>query len=88
MKKHIHPTYRAVVFHDTTANEYYKVGSTIHTDKTITLEGQTYPYVTIEISAASHPVYTGRQKKVINEGRVARFEQRFANMLNAKNGAS
>ncbi|EPD6203161.1 type B 50S ribosomal protein L31, partial [Enterobacter hormaechei] len=26
MKPNIHPTYRTVVFHDTTANEYFKVG--------------------------------------------------------------
>ncbi|MBE2403962.1 50S ribosomal protein L31, partial [Klebsiella pneumoniae] len=25
MKPNIHPTYRTVVFHDTTANEYFKV---------------------------------------------------------------
>ncbi|MDI4577320.1 50S ribosomal protein L31, partial [Escherichia coli] len=28
MKAHIHPPYRTVVFHDTSANEYFKVGST------------------------------------------------------------
>ncbi|STW01327.1 50S ribosomal protein L31 [Klebsiella pneumoniae] len=27
MKAHIHPPYRTVVFHDTSANEYFKVGS-------------------------------------------------------------
>ncbi|RCU04241.1 50S ribosomal protein L31, partial [Acinetobacter baumannii] len=26
MKAHIHPPYRTVVFHDTSANEYFKVG--------------------------------------------------------------
>lgn len=84
MKKNIHPDYQTVVFHDTTANEYYKVGSTIKTDRTIDLEGQVYPYVTIEISAASHPVYTGKQKQVVNEGRVARFEQQFGKLFKTK----
>ncbi len=28
MKPNIHPHYRPVVFHDTTVDEYFKVGST------------------------------------------------------------
>lgn len=55
MKPNIHPTYRTVVFHDTTANEYFKVGSTIKTDREIELEGKTYPYVTLDVSSKSHP---------------------------------
>ena len=39
MKAHIHPPYRTVVFHDTSANEYFKVGSTIRTDRVIELDG-------------------------------------------------
>lgn len=46
MKAHIHPPYRTVVFHDTSANEYFKVGSTIRTDRVIELDGETFPYVT------------------------------------------
>ena len=30
MKPNIHPHYRTVVFHDTSANEFFKVGSTTH----------------------------------------------------------
>ncbi|MEW3208690.1 50S ribosomal protein L31, partial [Escherichia coli] len=29
MKPNIHPEYRTVVFHDTSIDEYYKIGSTI-----------------------------------------------------------
>lgn len=50
MKAHIHPPYRTVVFHDTSANEYFKVGSTIRTDRVIELDGETFPYVTIDVS--------------------------------------
>jgi uncharacterized protein YbaA (DUF1428 family) len=32
MKPDIHPFYRTVVFHDTSANEFFKVGSTIKTE--------------------------------------------------------
>ena len=55
MKAHIHPPYRTVVFHDTSANEYFKVGSTIRTDRVIELDGETFPYVTIDVSSKSHP---------------------------------
>lgn len=62
MKAHIHPPYRTVVFHDTSVNEYFKVGSTIRTDRVIELDGETFPYVTIDVSSKSHPYYTGKQK--------------------------
>ncbi|WP_435929332.1 type B 50S ribosomal protein L31 [Dryocola sp. BD613] len=77
MKRDIHPYYRTVVFHDTSANEYFKVGSTIKTDREIELDGQTYPYITIEVSSASHPHYTGKQRNFEKAGSPARFQQRF-----------
>lgn len=46
MKPDIHPFYRTVVFHDTSANEFFKVGSTIKTEREIEFEGKMYPYVT------------------------------------------
>ncbi|MBW7983797.1 type B 50S ribosomal protein L31 [Enterobacillus tribolii] len=82
MKPRIHPDYRTVVFHDTTADEFYKIGSTIQTDRTIELEGKTYPYVTLDVSAASHPYYTGKQKEYAKEGSAARFQQRFGRFIN------
>ncbi len=84
MKIGIHPAYRTVVFHDTSADEYFKVGSTIKTDRTIELEGDTFPYITIEVSSASHPYYTGKQKEYSKEGSTARFNQRFGSFLGQK----
>ncbi|EHM48281.1 MAG: type B 50S ribosomal protein L31 [Yokenella regensburgei] len=86
MKADIHPYYRTVVFHDTSANEYFKVGSTIKTEREIELEGVKYPYVTIEVSSKSHPYYTGKQKTFNNEGSAARFRQRYSGFLDAKRG--
>lgn len=83
MKPNIHPYYRTVVFHDTTVNEYFKVGSTIKTDREIELDGVTYPYVTLDVSSKSHPYYTGKQKTLSTEGSAARFRQRFGGFLNA-----
>ncbi|WP_114191574.1 type B 50S ribosomal protein L31 [Edaphovirga cremea] len=81
MKSTIHPDYRTVVFHDLSANAYFKVGSTIKTERTIDLEGETLPYVTIDVSSESHPYYTGKQKDFSKEGSTARFQQRFSSFL-------
>lgn len=79
MKAGIHPDYRPVLFHDVSANAFWLIGSTIDTDKTYAhTDGNTYPYVTLDVSSASHPVYTGQERKAKTEGRVAGFNKRFA----------
>ncbi|HEY1026067.1 MAG TPA: type B 50S ribosomal protein L31 [Pseudomonas sp.] len=78
MKPDIHPAYRPVLFHDVSANAYFLIGSTVATDKTHEYQGQTYPYVILDVSSASHPVYTGQQRQAKSEGRIAGFHKRFA----------
>ncbi|MBM7796702.1 type B 50S ribosomal protein L31 [Pseudoglutamicibacter cumminsii] len=78
MKAEIHPTYEPVVFRDLASGEKYLTRSTMTSDKTIEWEdGNTYPVVDVEISAASHPFYTGKQRIMDSAGRVERFNQRF-----------
>ena len=78
MRPNIHPNYREVLFHDTNANAFFVIGSTLETAQTREHESKTYPYVTLDISSASHPFYTGEQRQTSNEGRVASFNKRFA----------
>lgn len=79
MKSGIHPPYRTVLFHDVSANAFWLIGSTVDTDKSFEhSDGKTYPYVTLDVSSASHPVYTGQERKTNTEGRVAGFNKRFA----------
>ena len=78
MRPNIHPQYQDVLFHDTNADVYFVIGSTLQTTQTREYEGKTYPYVTLDISSASHPFYTGEQRQSSNEGRVASFNKRFA----------
>jgi len=78
MRPGIHPDYQQVLFHDTNADVYFVIGSTLKPTQTREYEGQTYPYVTLDISSASHPFYTGEQRQTSNEGRVASFNKRFA----------
>ena len=80
MKANIHPPYQKVVFHDTAADSYFVVGSTIKTSRTIEYQGKTMHYVTIDISSESHPFYTGKQRVNQSEGRVAQFNKRFGSL--------
>jgi large subunit ribosomal protein L31 len=78
MKTDIHPEYGPVVFRDISAGETFLTRSTIKTDKTIELDGVTYPVIDVEVSSASHPFYTGKQKIMDTAGRVERFRRRAA----------
>ena len=77
MKPDIHPEYRDVLFHDTTIDQYFVIGSTVQTDRTEEYQGKTYPYMTIEVSSASHPFYTGKQRTAQTDGQIAKFNKRF-----------
>lgn len=62
MKATIHPNYRDVVFYDTSSEFKFLTKSTIETNETIEFEdGNTYPVYKIEVSAESHPFYTGKK---------------------------
>ena len=77
MKADIHPNYRFVVFQDTSSGDLLLTRSTIHTSDTIEYEGETYPLAKVEISAFTHPFFTGTMKIVDTAGRVERFERRY-----------
>lgn len=79
MKDQIHPEYRPVVFQDVSADVTFLTRSTIKSNQTIEWEdGKEYPLVRVDISSASHPFFTGKQKFVDTAGRVERFQRKFA----------
>lgn len=78
MKPGIHPDYRHVVFQDTSSGDTFLTRSTIETAETITWsDGNEYPLAKVEISAFTHPFFTGQMKIVDTAGRVERFERRY-----------
>jgi large subunit ribosomal protein L31 len=80
MKAEIHPSYQPVVFRDLTSGESFLTRSTATSEKTVEWEdGNTYPVIDVEISSASHPFYTGKQRILDSAGRVEKFNQRFKN---------
>lgn len=78
MKTDIHPDYAAVVFRDLASGETFLTRSTVTSDKTIELDGVEYPVIDVEISSASHPFYTGKQRIMDSAGRVEKFNSRYA----------
>ncbi|MDG4772877.1 type B 50S ribosomal protein L31 [Solwaraspora sp. WMMD792] len=79
MKPDIHPKYDYVVFRDRSADFAFLTRSTATSQKTIEwTDGQTYPVVDVEISSASHPFWTGRQRLLDSAGRVEKFRAKYA----------
>ena len=78
MKTGIHPQSREVLFHDVGIDKYFLIRSTVNTTQTKEWEdGNTYPYYVLDVSSASHPFYTGKQKMLDSGGRVKKFQDRF-----------
>jgi large subunit ribosomal protein L31 len=78
MKKGIHPNYRPVVFQDTSAHFSFLSRSCAKTNQTTVWEdGKEYPLITLDISSASHPFFTGKMKFVDTTGRVEKFQKKY-----------
>ena len=77
MKADIHPAVRKVVFQDTITGSQYIVLSAIKTEAKISLDGQDYPLVKVDVSASSHPFYTGQMRILDTAGRVEKFGTRY-----------
>ncbi|MEO6942522.1 MAG: type B 50S ribosomal protein L31 [Terrimesophilobacter sp.] len=78
MKTDIHPDYAPVVFRDLASGATFLTRSTVTSDKTIEWEdGSVYPVIDVEISSASHPFYTGKQRILDSAGRVEKFNTRY-----------
>ncbi|MAE93588.1 MAG: 50S ribosomal protein L31 [Deltaproteobacteria bacterium] len=79
MKEGIHPEYRKVLFVDNATGKEWVSRSTLSSDKTKEVDGEEIPVIRLEISAESHPFWTGQQRQVDSEGRVDRFRKRYGN---------
>ena len=85
MKKNIHPDYKEVVFLDTSSDFKFLTRSTMGAKDTIQWEdGKEYPLIKVEISAASHPFYTGKKIFVDTAGRVEKFRQKYGRKSSQK----
>ena len=73
MKTDIHPTYVEAHVTCTCGNDF--------------ITRSTKPQIHVEICAACHPFYTGKQKLVDSGGRVERFKRRYDKKAEAAKAA-
>jgi large subunit ribosomal protein L31 len=78
MKKDTHPGYQEVVFEDSSTGHRFVCGTTLQPKEKITFEGKEYPLYRLSISSSSHPFYTKSKQFVDAEGRVDKFNKRYA----------
>lgn len=78
MKANIHPKYDKVIFLDMASGQKFLTRSTMGSKETMQWEdGNTYPVVKVEVSAYSHPFYTGQKMFVDTAGRVEKFNKKY-----------
>jgi large subunit ribosomal protein L31 len=84
VKKAIHPDYHPVVYHDGSAGTEFTSRSTQKSNEVRKIDGVDHYVIRVEISSASHPYYTGKQKFVDTAGRIEKFQKKFAGMYGSK----
>ncbi len=77
MKPEIHPDYHDVIFIDSATGTEWTSRSTVTSKETREIEGQEVPIVRLEISAVSHPFWTGTQRELDADGKIDRFRKRY-----------
>ena len=78
MKTDIHPDYHPIVFQDATTGDAFLTRSTLTSARTVEGEdGRTYPLVVVDISASSHPFWTGARRHIDTAGQVEKFRRRY-----------
>lgn len=70
MRKDIHPDYHMI-------NVVMSDGSTYETRSTWGKEGDT---MTLEIDPKVHPAWTGGKQRVLDGGRISKFNKRFGGL--------
>lgn len=78
MKQETHPKYQQVLFIDSTSGKKFICGSTLQPKETAEFEGKQYPVYHLSTSSYSHPFFTGSRQFVDQEGRIDKFQKRYA----------
>ena len=77
MKADIHPKLNPVAFVDVSTGAKYLTSSTMRSNKTETIDGVEYQVVIRDITADSHPAFTGEKRFVDTAGRVDKFRRKY-----------
>ena len=74
MKKNIHPNYHKIIVEMTDGNQF-------ETRSTWGSEGET---LKLEIDPKSHSAWTGGKQKILDKGRVSKYNKKFSNLRSKK----
>ncbi len=77
MKTDIHPKLHPVVFVDSSCGAEFVTLSTLSSKETKKIKGVDHYIISVDITSASHPFYTGKQMLIDTAGRVDRFKARM-----------
>jgi large subunit ribosomal protein L31 len=77
MKPDLHPTLNPCVFVDASSGQEFVTRSTLTSPSKRDIDGVEHFVINVDISSASHPFYTGKQRVMDREGRVARFKKKY-----------
>ena len=77
MKADIHPEYHPVLFVDLSSGYEFLTRSTMTSEERRDVDGVEAYVVRLDITADSHPFFTGEQRIVDTAGRVERFRRRY-----------
>jgi large subunit ribosomal protein L31 len=78
VKPGIHPDYGPVVFRDSSTGKEFLTRSTSTSNATTEwTDGNTYPLIVVDITADSHPFWTGTQRVLDSAGQVEKFHRRY-----------
>jgi large subunit ribosomal protein L31 len=77
MRTGIHPEYRKVLYLDSATNEEWVGFSTMESSEKKVVSGEELSIIRLDISAKSHPYWTGQSRTVDAEGRIDRFKRRY-----------
>jgi len=77
VKADIQPKLNNVAFVDVSTGTKYLTRSTMRGSKKETIDGEEYHVVICDITADSHPAFTGEKRFVDTAGRVEKFQSKF-----------
>lgn len=77
VKEKIHPAFHPVCFTDVSTGKQFLTRSTLKSKKKEKIDGVEYYMVVRDVTADSHPAYTGEKRFVDTAGRVEKFQSKF-----------
>jgi large subunit ribosomal protein L31 len=78
MKDGTHPDYHPVVFRDASTGTSFLTRSTATSTVDVEwVDGRRYPLIVVDVTADSHPFWTGGRRIVDSAGQVEKFHRRY-----------